>query len=96
MKTLLLFLLVGTFLLFSSCADNKKINGVTYRPYGLFNENECKNDDIYYEVSFQAIFSGIVFSKCFFIPTIYTFGYNLYEPIGPINEHINGNKGVVK
>lgn len=65
----------------SSCADNKVIDGVTYRPYGLLNSDECKNDSIQYEVSGWACFSGIVFCEVI-VPPIYTFGYNLFEPVG--------------
>ncbi len=78
------YLFVGfsiVILLLTACADDKTINGVTYRPYGLFNENACKNDSIEYQIAGDAVFSGVFFAECFFIPTIYTFGYNLYEPV---------------
>lgn len=89
-------LIFATVLLIISCADNKTINGITYRPYGLFNESTCKNDSIQYEVSGQAICSGVIFSG-FIIPPIYTFGYNLWEPIGLKKDYQEGKiKGVVK
>jgi len=74
------FIVILLSLLISSCADNKTIDGVTYRPYGLLNENECKNDSIRYEVSGWAVFSGIFFCELI-VPPIYTFGYNLWEPV---------------
>ena len=78
-----------------SCADNKTINGITYRPYGLLNESACKNDSIEYEASLWAIASGIIFVELV-VPPIYTFGYNLYEPIG-LKKDLNANiKGIVK
>lgn len=70
-----------TVLLFSSCADKKTINGVTYEPYGLISEDEEKVEGIHYSLSGQAAFSGIFFSEMLLIPTFYTFGYNLYEPV---------------
>ena len=66
--------------LLTSCADDKTIDGVTYRPYGLLNQGSCKNDSIYYEVSAPAAISGVLFSELFLIPTVYTYGYNLFEP----------------
>ena len=78
-KIFALVLLVG--LLFVSCAEDKTIDGVTYRPYGLLNEDTQKNPNINYEVSGWAVFSGIVFSETIIVP-IYTFGYNLFEPVG--------------
>lgn len=78
-KILALVLLIG-FLL-ASCAEEKTIDGVTYRPYGLLNEDTQKNPNIEYEVSGWAVFSGVVFFETIIVP-IYTFGYNLYEPVG--------------
>jgi len=95
MKKLVPFLLL--ILVLTSCAKDKTINGVTYRPYGILNEGSCKNDSIYYEVSGPAVFSGIMFSEAFLIPTFYTFGYNLYEPKSTVNEHTySPDKGVKK
>jgi len=94
-STALIILLALATTIMTSCADNKTINGVTYRPYGFFNEETCKNDSVNYEVSGQAVFSGIFFSELFFIPTIYTFGYNLFEPVSAKSE-LPKNKGVIK
>ena len=91
-KTIMFAALVA--LLLTSCADNKTINGIKYRPYGFFNAKTAKNPNIEYEVSGYAVFSGIVFSEFLFIPTIYTFGYNLFEPVGTISKNTNDN-GVI-
>lgn len=81
----------------ASCAKSKTIDGVKYRPYGFINESSCKNDSIHYEVSGWAAASGIIFSEAFLIPTVYTFGYNLWEPIAKNSEiENNPNKGIVK
>ena len=83
-------------LLLSSCAKEKNIDGKTYRPYGLLNEGSCKNDSVYYEISGWACLSGVLFSECLFIPTVYTFGYNLWEPKCSMKQHReNKNAGVV-
>ena len=97
MKKYLFIASIISVLLFTACADNKTINGITYRPYGLFNENSCKNDSVEYQIAGDAVFSGIFFAECLFIPTIYTFGYNLYEPVGLKNSNKSTSlKGVVE
>jgi hypothetical protein len=91
----LFIVLIGLVVLITSCADKKTINGVTYRPYGLFNESTCKNDSIQYETSGWAVASGIVFFEVI-VPPIYTFGFNLYEPVGLKKDYQKGKiKGVV-
>ena len=89
-------LAIATILTISSCAESKTIDGVTYRPYGLLNETTCKNDSIQYQASGWAIVSGIVFCETIVVP-VYTFGFNLYEPVGKKKDYIKGDiKGVVK
>ena len=96
-KILFLFMFLTTLVVLVSCADNKTIDGVTYRPYGLLNENECKNDSIQYEVSGWAVFSGVVFFECV-VPPIYTFGYNLWEPVGKKKDYVSNpqRKGIIQ
>ena len=86
--------LVALIVLLSSCAENKKIDGVTYRPYGLLNEDECKNDSIYYEVSTPALVTSIIFCELI-VPPIYSVGYNLFEPVSK-KSNSPANKGVIK
>ena len=76
-----LFLALCLVLVLASCANEKTIDGITYRPYGLLNEDSCKNDSIQYEMSGWALASGIVFFELV-APPVYTFGYNLWEPVG--------------
>ncbi len=94
MKKLFAMTAIAVRLFLSSCADKKTINGVTYRPYGLLNEDACKNDSIEYTASGKAIFSGIFWSECCLIPTVYTFGFNLWEPVRKKSNKTN--HGVVK
>lgn len=93
MKNLLTILIFS--ILFTSCADNKIIDGKKYRPYGLINESNYKNDSIHYEVSFGAAVSGVIFIEMI-IPPLYTYGYNLYEPICKQSDFIKDNKGIIK
>lgn len=79
-KNLIYIVAIFAVVFLTSCADDKTLDGVTYRPYGLLNKDECRNDSVYYEVSWQAVTSGVIFSGLFFIPTVYTFGFNLFEP----------------
>jgi hypothetical protein len=78
-KLFALLIVVG--LLMVSCAKEKTINGVTYRPYGILNADTQKNPNIEYEVSGWAVFSGVIFVETIIVP-FYTFGYNLWEPVG--------------
>ena len=78
--------------LFVSCADEKTINGTTYRPYGLLNESTCKNDSIQYEISMAAVITSVLFCEVI-IPPIYSVGFNLWQPIGlkrDINQELHG------
>lgn len=89
-------ILITIAMLMASCANNKTIDGVTYRPYGMINEDLCKNDSIQYSVSGWAVCSGIIFCEMI-VPSVYTFGYNLWEPIGKKSKYEKGTiKGVVK
>ena len=92
MRKLSLVAIILSVVFLSSCADSKTINGKTYRPYGLLNEDEFKNDSIEYTISFGACVSGILFIELI-IPTVYTYGFNLYEPIGVKNNY--KEKGVI-
>jgi len=63
------------------CAETKVIDGVEYDTFGLVDQEEKRNPDIQYEVSWGNVFWGIVFSETIIAP-IYFFGYSLYEPVG--------------
>jgi hypothetical protein len=93
MKKLAFSLLAAALL--TSCAKSKIIDGVEYRPYGLLNEESCKNDSIYYQVSAPAVCSGIIFSEMI-IPPVYVFGYNLWEPVSSKKDRDAALKGVVR
>jgi len=88
MKKLLLSLVIVLALL-TSCADSKVIDGVRYRPYGLANSEECKNDSIYYEASFGSVVLGVIFSETIVVP-VYIFGWNTMEPIGKRDPKLKG------
>lgn len=85
--TTIMLAIICTYAL-SSCADSKTIDGVTYRPYGFFNDRH-QNPGIHYEIAGDAAVSGILFSECLLIPTVYTYGYNLWEPVCTMEEYNN-------
>lgn len=90
-----LFLILVTALMLVACADEKTINGVTYRPYGLLNESTCKNDSVEYEISMAAVISSVLFCEVI-VPPIYSVGYNLWEPVGLKKDYRNNSlKGVI-
>lgn len=93
MKKLIFILLSAAVL--TSCADSKTINGKTYRPYGFFNERH-QNPEIHYEIAGDAAISGIIFSELLLIPTVYTYGYNLWEPVCTQAEYNNRKNAGVK
>ena len=90
-----LTVLLVAILSLASCADSKTIDGVTYRPYGLLNESTQKNDSIEYQISPWAVCSGIVFVEMV-VPPIYTFGFNLWEPVRKKGPQGDLEKGIVK
>jgi len=89
------FLALAIVVSLVSCADKKTINGIEYRPYGFLNESTAKNDSVQYALSGWAVASGVVFFELV-VPPIYTFGFNLWQPIGLKSEIKAKNlKGVV-
>lgn len=87
-------LIISIIIILISCADKKTINGTTYRPYGIFNENTAKNDNVEYEVSGWAVFSGILFFETIAVP-IYTFGFNLWQPVRLKSQNNYSTNGII-
>jgi hypothetical protein len=78
-KTIITALLLGVTLL-SGCAGSREINGKTYEPYGLFNEETVKDDNVTYQVSAGSVIVSIVFCESIVVP-VYVVGWDLYEPV---------------
>ena len=96
MKISLLFLVLVLVLVLTSCADKKKIDGTVYKPYGIVNEDACKNDSIVYQVSPGSVICSILFCETIVVP-IYTLGWDLFEPVRKVGVVIDPKmKGVVK
>lgn len=70
-------------------ARTKTINNVTYRDYGVFNQDDNKNPNIQYEPNWWNIVIGIVFFELI-VPPIYVFGFHMMEPVGPKSNKIPG------
>ena len=75
--------------------NEKSINGNTYKPYGLFNEEENKLDSIHYKISSSSIFLGIIFSETIIVP-IWIAGYSLFEPVCLKKDFKPGSVGIKK
>ena len=88
----LLFSLVLVLALFTSCADSKVIDGVRYRPYGLMNADDVKNDSIRYVASSGSIILSIVFIETVIAP-VYILGFDTMEPVNKCDPKL---KGVIK
>ena len=65
----------------TGCAEKKTIDGVTYLPYGLVNQEDIKNPGIAYELPIENVVAGLLLSETFVIP-IYIVGWDLYQPVG--------------
>jgi hypothetical protein len=63
------------------CANTKVIDGIEYDKWGLLNFWEKRNPNIEYKIVWGNVFWGIVLSELFFIPTIYFFGFALFQPV---------------
>lgn len=83
-RKILSSLMIGVFLLgVCSCAHMVVINGQSYQPYGLFNQNSVQDPSIEYEPSVGSITFGILGCWLYLIPTIYVFGWDFMQPVGP-------------
>ncbi len=81
-------------LLLIGCAEHKTINGVTYLPYGLLNQEENKNPAITYEVPIENLIVGALLCETIIIP-IYIVGWDLYEPVA-VKPPVKGQEPVAK
>lgn len=68
-------------LMLSACAREATICGVTYKPYGLLNQDDMKNPDIQYEVVWGNVVWGVILMETVIAP-IYFAGFSLFEPVG--------------
>jgi len=86
-----LLILTAITILICSCADNKTIDGVEYKTYGLIDKEEVKDPCIKYSLSVgNIIWAGILIEAV--IPTGYFLGWSLWEPENKI-EGCNVNGG---
>ena len=79
-KSIVTALLIGSIALLSGCAGERNINGKTYPPYGLCNENARKVEGVTYEVSAGSVICAIIFSETVIVP-VYVVGWDLFEPV---------------
>lgn len=76
-------IILGTFILLTSCADSKTFNidgkDVVVEPYGWANSSN-KNDSIVYDVSVGNIVWDVLLSETIIVPVILT-ADQFYEPV---------------
>lgn len=78
MKKAIILIMIA--LMFVSCADEKRIDGVKYQPYGLLNRDSRYDESIKYEVSAGSVILSVIFIETIIIP-VYLIGFRLYEPV---------------
>ena len=83
---LLIVCIVGVF---SGCGDTKRINGITYDTYGLFNKDDMRNEDIEYRLIIGNIVWAIILIETIIAP-VYFIGFSMYEPISKKGDTIKG------
>lgn len=93
MKKALIAAMAAVILLTACGAEEKKINGVTYATYGLFNKDENKNPNVQYEISGWSIVWSIIFVETIIAP-IYFIGFDLYQPVAMKDPNLG--PGVIK
>lgn len=80
MKYILILLCLVTL----SCSQSKDIvlNGklTTIEPYGVWDEDEVRNDSIRYEVSTDDVLVSIIFCETVFVP-IWLIGFRVHQPV---------------
>lgn len=78
-------ILIFSLLFLHGCSKSKVINGVHYDTYGFINEGAKKNPDIEYELVIGNVLLGVILIETL-IGSIYFIGFDIYQPIGPIDE----------
>jgi hypothetical protein len=82
MKNFILISIIS--LLFLGCAEEKTINGVTYQPYGFFDQNEHKSPNVVYEVNTANVVWSIILFPTVIVPVV-VIGWDLWEPVRPFD-----------
>ena len=78
-------------ILFTGCAQRKRINGHTY---GIFTQQSKQNPNIEYEIVIGNIIWSIILIETIIAP-IYFIGFSLYQPVSPKITDEN-MKGIIK
>lgn len=70
----------------SSCANSKKIDGITYESYGIFND-EKKNPKIKYNIVWGNVLWSVILSETIIAP-VYFIGFSISKPTCRMPEHV--------
>ena len=63
-----------------ACSDNKVIDNVNYKTYGLLNQDKYKSPDIEYRIVWGNVVWGGFLCETIVAP-IYFFGFDIFEPV---------------
>lgn len=91
MKRLAILLLIVS-LFSTACSDSKVIDGVQYETYGLFNEDEVKSPKVRYKLVVGNLVWSVLLGETIVAP-IYFVGWDLFEPVGPVDCDSHFTKG---
>lgn len=81
-----------------SCANNKTFiindKNVTIEPYGLFNQEELKDNRVIYKISVGNIVLDCLFFSTILVPVL-LIGYELYEPVKLKNDSLQNIRDTI-
>jgi hypothetical protein len=86
MKKIIISLILVISLFVIGCADNKVIDGKTYKPYGFITKSEIRNPNIEYEIVFGNVVWSVLLAHTIVAP-VYFAGFSLWEPVGLMGEN---------
>ena len=81
MKKIVSVLLVLALPFIWGCADDKTIDGVNYKRYGLITKDDIKDDAIEYRLVWGNFVWSAILIETIICP-IYFFGWAIWEPVG--------------
>jgi len=92
-KTISIIIIFIMLSMVAGCGNTKKIDGVHYDTYGMFNKVDNRNPDIQYRLIVGNVVWSIILVETIAAP-VYFIGFSLYEPVGKLNPNrIKGQVG---
>ena len=91
MKKILALTVCLSFMCLVGCGKPRYIDGTLYDTCGVFNQDECKNDNIQYTISVGNVVWSILLSETVIFP-IYFIGFSIWNPVGLKKDYKKGQK----